>query len=102
MPPAATLGSQTSHGSKPLSPGPGSPNVLIGGLPAWRVLVDVHTCPVVDGVKPHVGGMVQVGAKSVLINNFPAARMGDSVVEIGPPNPIVSGVITVLIEQKNN
>lgn len=97
MPPAATVGSQTSHGT-PLSPGPGSTNVLIGGLPAWRVLLDVHTCPVVDGVKPHVGGMVQVGSMSVLINDFPAARMGDSVVELGPPNPIVSGVITVLIK----
>ncbi|MDQ6863712.1 MAG: PAAR domain-containing protein [Thermoproteota archaeon] len=96
MPPAATVGSPTSHGT-PLSPGPGSPNVLIGGMHAWRALVDVHTCPVVDGVKPHVGGMVQIGSKSVLINNFPAARMGDSVVEIGPPNAIVSGVITVSI-----
>jgi uncharacterized Zn-binding protein involved in type VI secretion len=96
MPLAATVGSQTSHGT-PLSPGPGSPNVLIGGLNAWRVLVDVHTCPVVDGVKPHVGGMVQEGSTNVLINNFAAARMGDSVVEAGPPNAIVSGVTTVLI-----
>jgi uncharacterized Zn-binding protein involved in type VI secretion len=70
---------------------------LIGGLPAWRVLVDVHTCPVVD-VIAHVGGMVQVGSTSVLINNFPVARTGDSVVEAGPPNPIVSGINSVLIE----
>jgi uncharacterized Zn-binding protein involved in type VI secretion len=96
MPPAATVGSQTGHGT-PLSPGPGSPNVFIGGLPAWRALVDTHTCPVVD-VIAHVGGMVQVGSTSVLINNFPAARVGDSVVEAGPPNPIVSGVTSVLIE----
>src|SRR5919199_2482791 len=35
--PAARITDLTSHGT-PLSPGPGSPNVLIGGLPAWRGL----------------------------------------------------------------
>ena len=35
--PAARLGDMTAHGS-PLSPGPGSPNVLIGKKPAWRGL----------------------------------------------------------------
>lgn len=35
--PAARLGDMTAHGS-PLSPGTGSPNVLIGKRPAWRGL----------------------------------------------------------------
>ncbi|HEV7404002.1 MAG TPA: PAAR domain-containing protein [Chthoniobacteraceae bacterium] len=35
MPPAARLFDLTSHGT-PLSPGPGSLDVIIGGLPAWR------------------------------------------------------------------
>ena len=35
MPPAARVGDQTSHGT-PLGPDPGSANVLIGGMPAWR------------------------------------------------------------------
>ena len=35
MPPAATLGDMTAHGT-PLAPGPGSVNVFIGGKPAWR------------------------------------------------------------------
>lgn len=35
--PAARLGDPTAHGS-PLSPGLGSPNVLIGKKPAWRGL----------------------------------------------------------------
>ncbi len=35
--PAARVGDLTSH-APPLSPGPGSPNVFIGGQPAWRAL----------------------------------------------------------------
>ena len=96
MPPAATVGSQTSHGT-PLLPGPGSFNVLIGGKPAWRALVDTHACALSDGPKPHVGGVVVNGSTRVFINNFPAARMGDLIVEAGAPNPIASGEITVTI-----
>ncbi len=36
-PPAARTGDMTSHGT-PLSPGPGSLNVIIGSKPAWRAL----------------------------------------------------------------
>jgi len=96
MPPAARVGDITSHGT-PLGPGPGSINVLIGGMPAWRAAVDTHTCPLVSGVVPHVGGVVAVGSVTVLINNLPAARMGDTVVESGPPNTISIGCMTVLI-----
>jgi uncharacterized Zn-binding protein involved in type VI secretion len=95
MPPAARTLDPTSHGT-PLS-GPGSPNVLIGGKPAWRALADVHACPLVTGVVPHVGGTVAVGSSTVLINNMPAARQGDSIVESGPPNTIVGGEPTVII-----
>lgn len=94
--PAARLGDQTSHGT-PLSPGPGSVNVLIGGKPAWRVGSDIHTCPLVTGVVPHVGGLVAVGSTTVLINGLPAVRQGDQVVEAGPPNAVVLGASTVLI-----
>jgi uncharacterized Zn-binding protein involved in type VI secretion len=97
MPPAATLGDLTSHGT-PLTPGPGSPNVLIGGRNAWRVTVDSHQCPLSDGQKPHVGGIVLKGSLTVLINGFFAVRMGDKVTEAGAPNEIVSGVPTVVIE----
>jgi uncharacterized Zn-binding protein involved in type VI secretion len=96
MPPAATVGDQTSHGT-PLAPGPGSPNVLIGSKPAWRATSDFHTCPLSDGPKPHAGGTVVVGSTTVLINSLPAARMGDTIVEAGPPNTIVSGITTVMI-----
>ncbi len=96
MPPAARVGDQTSHGT-PLSPGPGSTNVLIGGKPAWRAGMDFHTCPLVTGTVPHVGGVVSMGSTTVLINNMPAARQGDVIVESGPPNSIVMGCPTVMI-----
>ena len=47
MPPAARITDPTTHGM-PLAPGPGSVNVLIGGLPAWRALIDQHACPAVS------------------------------------------------------
>jgi uncharacterized Zn-binding protein involved in type VI secretion len=94
--PAARLGDQTSHGT-PLAPGIGSINVLIGNKPAWRATADFHACPLVDGLKPHVGGVVALGSTSVLINGLPAARQGDQVVEAGAPNAIVLGEPTVLI-----
>lgn len=97
MPFAARVGDSTSHGT-PLSPGPGSVNVLIGGMPAWRATADFHTCPLVNpGPVPHVGGMVAMGSVTVLINNLPAARQGDTIVEAGPPNAIVMGCPTVII-----
>lgn len=96
MPMAARVGDQTSHGT-PLSPGPGSSNVLIGGMPAWRTSVDMHTCPLSTGPNPHVGGVVAMGSVTVLINNFPAARQGDMIIENGPPNSIVMGAATVII-----
>jgi uncharacterized Zn-binding protein involved in type VI secretion len=96
MPPAARAGDMTSHGT-PLAPGPGSVNVFIGGKPAWRALSDFHTCPLVTGTIPHVGGVVQMGSTTVYINNMPAARVGDIIVESGLPNSIVTGEFTVII-----
>lgn len=96
MPPAARITDTTSHGT-PLAPGPGSTNVFIGGLPAWRAGMDFHICPLVTGTVPHVGGVVSVGSTTVFINGVPAARMGDMITETGPPNTIVSGCTTVII-----
>ncbi|MBN1657593.1 MAG: PAAR domain-containing protein [Anaerolineae bacterium] len=96
MPFAARLGDLTSHGS-PLGPTGGSINVFIGGQPAWRAIVDAHVCPLVSGTVPHAGGVVMKGSTSVLINNMPAARAGDQIVEAGPPNAIAQGCPTVQI-----
>ncbi|MDB5692070.1 MAG: hypothetical protein JWO81_1133 [Alphaproteobacteria bacterium] len=94
--PAARVGDPTSHGA-PLGPGPGAPTVLIGGQPAWRAGSDTHVCPLFDGPKPHVGGVVAKGSATVLIAGLPAARQGDAVVEAGAPNMIAMGLPTVLI-----
>ena len=96
---AARITDITGHGT-PLTtatPPGGSPTVLIGGLPAWRAGIDVHVCPLVTGVVPHVGGVVALGSTTVYIDGMPAARMGDEIVEAGPPNPIAAGCPTVLI-----
>ena len=97
MPAAARVLAPTSHGT-PLT-GAGSPDVLIGGMPAWR-MTDFHTCPLVippPASTPHVGGVVQMGSSTVLVNGIPAARQGDTIVESGPPNTIVGGDPTVMI-----
>jgi uncharacterized Zn-binding protein involved in type VI secretion len=96
MPLGARVGDLTGHGT-PLGPGPGSPTVFIASQPAWCAGVDLHACPLVNGVQPHVGGVVAVGSLTVFIEGFPAARQGDQITEAGGPNPIVAGCPTVLI-----
>jgi uncharacterized Zn-binding protein involved in type VI secretion len=71
--------------------------VLIGGQPAWRAAADTHVCPLFDGPKPHVGGVIALGSTTVLIGGLPAARQGDQVVEAGAPNSIAAGAPTVMI-----
>lgn len=145
-----------------LTPGPGSPTVLIGGLPAWRGVpagagaaiqaaksaadatvqaaeaaalaamgtpgapaakaaelatknavsasmsatisgasggADIHNCMTpVPPPLPHGIGVVIDGSATVLINNLPACRAGDTIIEaLGPPNKIVIGLPTVII-----
>ncbi|AMJ62808.1 hypothetical protein AXW83_23190 [Bosea sp. PAMC 26642] len=147
-----------------LQPGPGSPNVVIGGLLAWRGIsaaaaaaiqaakatsdaalqvaqaatvaaagtpgapaaiaaeetaknaagasmgsmisgaaggADIHLCLTPLGPLPlptHGPGVVIDGSQTVLINNLPACRMGDTVLEaLGPPNKIMMGMPTVII-----
>ena len=66
-------------------------------LPAARV-GDMHVCPMVTGVVPHVGGpILPPGEPTVLIGGVPAARVGDMCTCTGPPDSIVLGSMTVLI-----
>jgi uncharacterized Zn-binding protein involved in type VI secretion len=96
MPAAARAGDMTSHG-KPLGPGLGSPNVKIGGKPAWRATVDMHNCPLSEGTKPHVGGVVTRGSSKVFINGLAAVRQGDMIIEVGPADSITEGCLSVQI-----
>ncbi len=67
------------------------------GQPAAR-LTDMHVCPMVTVLVPHVGGPIAgPGAPTVLIGGLPAARVGDMAVCVGPPDVVVTGAFTVLI-----
>ncbi len=160
--PAARITDNVIHPLPPvLTPGPGSLNVLIGFLPAWRGMplaavaalqaaktvadtaiqtavaastaamgtpgapaaklaeeaakaaalasmssaisaasggADIHACVTPLPVPPHGPGLVIDGSATVLINNLPASRMGDTILEaIGPPNKVAKGEMTVII-----
>jgi uncharacterized Zn-binding protein involved in type VI secretion len=160
--PAARVTDPVIHPLPPvLTPGPGSPNVLIGALPAWRGILaaaaaglqtakatadaaitaaeaatvaaagtpglpaaeaaeqstkaaagasmssaisasaggaDIHVCTTPLPIPPHGPGVVIDGSQTVLINNLPACRMGDTILEaLGPPNKIAMGCPTVII-----
>ncbi|MBN9454862.1 MAG: PAAR domain-containing protein [Bosea sp.] len=144
-----------------LQPGPGSMNVIIGGMPAWRGVpagaaaaiqsakaasdatlqaaqaatlaaagtpgapaakaaeeaaktaalaamsstitgasggADIHNCLTLMPPQPHGPGVAIDGSQTVLINNLPACRLGDTIIEaLGPPNKIMTGLPTVII-----
>ena len=66
------------------------------GMPASRI-TDMHVCPAVTGIVPHVGGpILPPGAVTVLIGGLPAARVGDMATCVGPPDVIALGSFTVL------
>ncbi len=159
--PAARITDNVAHPLPPmLTPGPGSPNVFIGYLPAWRGVpaataaalqgpkqaadtsiqaaeaataaatgpgvpiayaaeqtvkstmlatmtrlimsaaagADIHACTTPLPVPPHGPGVVINGSATVMINNLPACRLGDTILEaVGPPNTIAKGEPTVII-----
>ena len=62
---------------------------------------DMHVCPMVTGVVPHVGGpIIPPGCPTVMIGGMPAACMGDMVTCTGPPDSIILGSSTVFIGGK--
>ncbi|MEZ5399667.1 MAG: DUF4329 domain-containing protein [Bryobacteraceae bacterium] len=160
--PAARVTDSVMHPLPPvLGPGPGSINVLIGNLPAWRGVpamaaaglqaaknasdatlkaaaaatqaamgtpgapaavaaeqtakasaaaamgatitasaggADIHVCGTPLPAPPHGPGVVIDGSPTVLINNLPACRQTDTILEaVGPPNKIVKGLTSVII-----
>ena len=94
--PAARVGDQTSHAGS--ITGPGVPTVLIEGRAA-AVLGDQATCPLFEGVVPHVGGPIVTASSTVLIGGRPAARVGDLIAESVSSAVIVLGAPTVIIGQ---
>lgn len=58
----------------------------------------MHTCPMVTGTVPHVGGpILPPGCPTVMIGGMPAARVGDMAACTGPPDTIAQGAATVII-----
>ncbi len=58
----------------------------------------IHACAMLWPLPPHGPGVVIDGSATVMIENSPACRLGDTIVEaIGPPNKITRGCPTVII-----
>lgn len=58
---------------------------------------DVHACPQVDVLVPHVGGPIVGCCPNVFIGGLPAARMGDVMPCATVPDSIAMGNPLVLI-----
>jgi len=68
-------------------------------MPPAARLVDMHVCPMVTVLVPHVGGpIVGPGAVTTMIGGMPAARVGDMAACVGPPDVIVLGSFTVMFQ----
>jgi uncharacterized Zn-binding protein involved in type VI secretion len=68
--------------------------------PAARI-TDMHVCPMVTGIIPHVGGpIVSPGGPTVIIGGLPSATLGSQCVCVGPPDVVIMGSMTVLISMK--
>ncbi len=67
-------------------------------MPLAARITDMHTCPMVTVLVPHVGGpILPPGCPTVLIGFMPAARVGDMATCVGPPDVIAKGSATVMI-----
>jgi uncharacterized Zn-binding protein involved in type VI secretion len=66
------------------------------GQPAARIS-DMHVCPMVTVLVPHVGGPIVTGLPTVLTGNLPQPRFTDMAVCVGPPDMIVKASATVLV-----
>lgn len=70
-------------------------------MPPAARLTDFHECPMQSPAVvpvPHVGGPITgPGEPTVLIGGLPAARVGDMLICVGPPDSIVKGSATVMI-----
>lgn len=67
-------------------------------MPPAARMTDMHTCPMVTGIVPHVGGpILPPGVPNVFIGFLPAAHVSSLCTCVGPPDVIVKGSATVLI-----
>lgn len=71
----------------------------LAGMPRLAARVtDPHICPMVDVLKPHVGGpILPPGVPTVLIAGLPAAVVGNQATCASAPDTIAMGSSTVMI-----
>jgi uncharacterized Zn-binding protein involved in type VI secretion len=91
MHPAAPVPTPLPHPPMPIPLLTGSPNVVIGGMPAARLTDQTQPC-LIPGCIPGGPGIVGKGSAGVKINGLPAARAGDLTQHaacVGPiPGPV--------------
>jgi uncharacterized Zn-binding protein involved in type VI secretion len=74
-----------------------SSNVGESNMPPAARLTDNHVCPMVTVLVPHVGGpILPPCCPTVMIGMSPAARVGDTLTCVGPPDVIALGSMTVV------
>jgi uncharacterized Zn-binding protein involved in type VI secretion len=91
--PAARILDPTVHGGLIVV---GNPTTLISDMPASRI-GDMHVCPQVTVLVPHVGGPIVFGALNVLVGGVPQARTMDPCICVGPPDFVEEGDTTTLV-----
>jgi uncharacterized Zn-binding protein involved in type VI secretion len=91
--PAARLTDPTAHGGLVVV---GCPTVMMDFLPAARI-GDMHVCPMVTVLVPHVGGPFVLGSFTVMVGGVPQSRVTDMLICVGPPDVLVNGSPTVMV-----
>ncbi len=68
------------------------------GQPIAR-LGDMHVCPMVTVLVPHVGGpmLPPLGPPTVLAGGMPVSAVGDMATCAGPPDVVALGSFTVMV-----
>ncbi len=66
-------------------------------MPPAARLGDLHVCPLLTVLVPHVGGPIVLGCFTVLTVGQPQAQVGNMCVCVGPPDVIAMGSTTVLV-----
>lgn len=70
-------------------------------MPFAARLTDMHACPMVTALVPHVGGpIIGPGVPTVLIGGMVASVVGDQAVCAGVPDVIIKGSMSVFIGGK--
>lgn len=75
--PAARMGDMTAHGG-PLAPGPPSPNVIIGGQPAWWGCSPAALAGIMNAIASAVADIAKASAAAAAAKGTPASGAADA------------------------